>query len=206
MRYGENLFLSTGSFPDMEISETFLPEGREDWRSWLEQDHRSKKEIWVIYYKKHTGMSKVDYNETVEEALCFGWIDGILKKLDEERYTVRFTPRRKGSIWSEINIYRVRKMRKEGKMTEAGQKAFDDLDPDRIDPSLSLSGKELEIPQFAKRIFSENGIMEKFNSLSPSHKKRYIFWITTVKKEETRIRRAEKAVDMIREEKNPGWD
>ncbi len=190
----------------MEITETYLPEGRDVWRNWLEQNHRSKKEIWVIFYKKHTGKSKIDYNETVEEALCFGWIDGILKKLDEERYTVRFTPRRKGSIWSEINIERVKKMKKEGRMTRAGQIAFDDLDPDKVDPSLSISGKKIEIPPYVEKIFREKGIIEKFESLSPSHKKRYIYWITTAKKEETRIRRTEKAVDMIREEKRPGWD
>ncbi len=204
--YGENLFLSTGSFPDMEITETYLPEGRKEWRSWLEKNNRSKKEIWVIYYKKHTGKSKLDYNETVEEALCFGWIDGILKKLDEERYTVRFTPRRKSSIWSETNIERVRRMIKEGRMTEAGKRAFDDMDPDKVDPSLSISGSKIVAPPYVEKIFRKRGIIERFESLSPSHRKRYIYWITTAKKEETRIRRAERAVDMILEEKNPGWD
>jgi uncharacterized protein YdeI (YjbR/CyaY-like superfamily) len=190
----------------MEITETYLPKSREKWRKWLERNHRIKGEIWVIFFKKHTGKAKITYDETVEEALCFGWIDGIMKRLDEERYTVRFTPRRKGSIWSEVNIRRVEKMISEGKMTETGKKAFDEMDPAKIDPSLSISGNELEVPDFVREIFEERNVMERFGSIAPSHRKRYLYWITTAKKEETRLRRAKKAVDMLIEERNPGWD
>ena len=99
----------------MEITETFYAKTRKEWRTWLEKNHDSKKEIWLIYYKKHTGKPNVPYDESVEEALCFGWIDGILKRIDDERYARRFTPRRKGSIWAPSNVERVANMIKEGK-------------------------------------------------------------------------------------------
>lgn len=104
----------------MEIGETLYVTNREDFRKWLEQNHRSKKEIWLIRYKKATGKPSLDYVEAVEEAICFGWIDSTEKSMDVERYALRFSPRRPKSKWTETNKERARKLAAEGKMTEAG--------------------------------------------------------------------------------------
>lgn len=104
----------------MEIGETIYVTTREDFRKWLEQNHGIKKEIWLIQYKKATKKPSVNYAEAVEEAICFGWIDGFEKSMDSERYATRFSPRRPRSSWTETNKGRARKLIAEGKMREAG--------------------------------------------------------------------------------------
>jgi uncharacterized protein YdeI (YjbR/CyaY-like superfamily) len=104
----------------MEIGETLYVTTREQFRGWLEKNHSSRQEIWLIQYKKASGKPSLNYVEAVEEALCFGWIDGTQKSMDEERYALRFSPRRQKSNWTETNKERARKMIDEGKMTAAG--------------------------------------------------------------------------------------
>ena len=104
----------------MEIGETLYVTDRDDFRKWLEQNHRSKKEIWLIQYKKAAKKPSIDYVEAVEEALCFGWIDNTQKSMDLERYATRFSPRRPKSNWTETNKERARRLIAEEKMTEAG--------------------------------------------------------------------------------------
>lgn len=104
----------------MEIGETLLASSRQAWRAWLAQHHRDYKEIWLIYYKKTAGKTGITYEESVEEALCFGWIDGINKGIDQETYAGRFTPRRPKSPWSDSNRKRVARLLREGRMTQAG--------------------------------------------------------------------------------------
>jgi uncharacterized protein YdeI (YjbR/CyaY-like superfamily) len=109
----------------IEITETISPTSAADWRTWLEKHHSSKKEIWLVFYKKHTGKQAVSYKEVLDEALCFGWIDGIEKGIDNERFALRFTPRRDKSLWSEINVARYKDLKKQGRMTRAGTLAFE---------------------------------------------------------------------------------
>ncbi len=109
----------------IEITETFYPKTRKTWHQWLTSHHANTKEIWLIFYKKHTGKASLLYNEAVEEALCFGWIDGIEKRMDDERYALRFTPRSKKSMWSTINVSRYKALIAEGRMTSAGTQAFE---------------------------------------------------------------------------------
>jgi uncharacterized protein YdeI (YjbR/CyaY-like superfamily) len=104
----------------MEIGETLYVTHREDFRKWLSQHHATKKEIWLIQYKKATKKPSLHYVEAVEEAICFGWIDGLEKSLDAERYALRFSPRRPKSNWTNTNKDRARKMITEGRMTKAG--------------------------------------------------------------------------------------
>ena len=104
----------------MEIGETLFFTNRQDWRKWLEKNYEDKKEIWLIYYKKHTKKPTIHYEDAVEEALCFGWIDSTVKRIDEEKHAQRYTPRNLKSVWSKQNINRVKKMIKEGKMTNLG--------------------------------------------------------------------------------------
>src|SRR5512134_5387 len=88
--------------------------GRDDWRAWLAENHATAPEMWLVFYKKHVGKPGLTYLEALEEALCFGWIDGILKRIDDEKHLIRFSPRRRNSIWSELNKRRVRTLIREG--------------------------------------------------------------------------------------------
>jgi uncharacterized protein YdeI (YjbR/CyaY-like superfamily) len=93
---------------------------RDEWRAWLEEQHQTESEVWLIYYKKHTGKQSIRYEDAVEEALCFGWIDSKVKRIDEEKYMQRYTPRKELSNWSESDKNRVRKLIENGLMTQAG--------------------------------------------------------------------------------------
>ena len=104
----------------MEIGETLDVERRRDWRAWLARNHRSAREIWLVYYKKSSGRKRIPYDDAVEEALCYGWIDSIVKTIDEDRYAQRFTPRRAGSKLSELNRERVRRLVRAKRMTRHG--------------------------------------------------------------------------------------
>jgi uncharacterized protein YdeI (YjbR/CyaY-like superfamily) len=104
----------------MDIGKTLYVTRREEWRRWLSANHAKEKEVWLIYYRKETGKPRLPYNDAVEEALCFGWIDSIQKKLDEERFVQRFTPRKEGSTLSQANRERIIKLIAQKKMTQAG--------------------------------------------------------------------------------------
>ncbi|HEX2993842.1 MAG TPA: hypothetical protein VHP14_03405 [Anaerolineales bacterium] len=105
----------------MEIGDTLYVTNREDFRKWLIQNHQTKKEVWLIKYKKATKKPSIDYVEAVEEAICFGWIDGFEKGMDAERYAIRFSPRRPKSNWTNTNKDRARRMIAEGRMTKSGR-------------------------------------------------------------------------------------
>lgn len=105
----------------MEIGETLYVTNRDDFRKWLIQNHKTKKEIWLVQYKKSTRKPSINYVEAVEEAICFGWIDGFEKSMDAERYATRFSPRRSNSNWTNTNKDRARRMIAEGRMTPAGR-------------------------------------------------------------------------------------
>jgi uncharacterized protein YdeI (YjbR/CyaY-like superfamily) len=102
------------------MTEELYVANRDDWRAWLKENHDARKEVWLIYYKKQTGKPSISYDDSVEEALCFGWVDSIIKKIDDEKFARKFTPRTGKSTWSEANKKRVEKMIREGKMTETG--------------------------------------------------------------------------------------
>ncbi len=183
----------------MKIPKTIYLINRDDWRAWLEKNHDIETEIWLIYYKKHTNRPRIPYEDAVEEALCFGWIDSIVKKLDDERYIQKFTPRKDNSRWSELNKRRVRKLIKEGRMTKHGLAKI-------TEESLSTSGdskpkrnrKDLIIPQYMKKALMKNKkAWENFNNLAPSYQRNYVGWITNAKKEETRERRLKEAIGLL---------
>lgn len=107
----------------MDIKEMFYTSSRKEWRAWLKAHHRQKREVWLIYYRKASGKKRIPYNDAVEEALCFGWIDSTVKRVDDERFAQRFTPRKSNSQLSQMNKERIRKLISEGRMTPAGLKA-----------------------------------------------------------------------------------
>jgi uncharacterized protein YdeI (YjbR/CyaY-like superfamily) len=108
----------------MELKKTLYVTNKKDWRAWLSKNHNREKEIWLIYYKKSSGKPRISYNDAVDEALCFGWIDSTAKSIDDEKYAQRFTPRRKGSLLSQLNKERVRKLISEKRMTKFGLDAI----------------------------------------------------------------------------------
>ena len=191
----------------MEITETFYAKNRKEWRAWLEDNFDKKKEIWLIYYKKHTGKPNVSYDESVEEALCFGWIDGILKRIDDERYVRRLTPRRMKSIWSAPNIKRARKMIDEKLMTEHGLTKIPDevmkaIKSGDIISSRTIIPDEMPImPELERELGKNKKASKTWDSFTPYQRKQYIYWIIDAKREDTKVRRIGKLMKMLEEGK-----
>jgi len=164
---------------------------RAAWRAWLEKNHRTKKEIWLVYYKKHTGKPTVTYNDAVEEALSFGWIDSIVRKIDDERYMQKFTPRRPDSVWSQTNIRRARKMIDQELMTERGLSLFNAIKKKgRTAPHTKKVKTGFTVPVDLKKALKENKkAYDNFMNFAAGYKKMYILYINDAKKPETRTRR-----------------
>jgi uncharacterized protein YdeI (YjbR/CyaY-like superfamily) len=176
----------------MDVTKTTYAANRSEWRVWLEQYHATEREVWLVYYKKGSGKPSATYLESLEEALCFGWIDSLIQKIDDEKYTRKFNPRRAGSKWSELNKHLVAKLVKEGRMTGAGLATVDFSLPKPDAPRPKRS--ELPLPDWLKAgLMISPKAWENFNSLPPSHRREYIAWISDAKKEETRQRRIQEA-------------
>ena len=178
---------------------------RDEWRKWLEKNHTQSDGIWMVYYKKHTKKESVSYNDAVEEALCFGWIDSLIKSIDGERYKQKYTPRKKNSVWSDLNRKRVGKMIKEGKMTEAGLKLVDEAKKNgRWENAYAMKGKP-EMPDDLLNALKKNKkAHENFMKFAPSHQNTYIYWLNSAKREETRKNRIEKIVNLVENNTKPG--
>ena len=169
---------------------------RAAWRAWLKKNHKKKNEVWLVYYKKHTGKPTVVYNDAVEEALCFGWIDSTVRTIDDERYMQRYTPRRPGSVWSEINIRRARKMIKQGLMADPGLVLFKAVKKKgRIAPRAQDIKTRLAVPADLKVALKKSEkAYDNFMNFAPSYKAMYIYWVEDAKKPETRARRIKRVV------------
>ena len=178
---------------------------RRQWRAWLQKNHASEKEMWVVFYKKHTGKASVAYDEAVEEALCFGWIDGIIKRIDDEKHTIRFSPRRKNSVWSERNKERVRRMIAAGRMTGAGRAKVEAAKKNGQWDNAAVQKPEPEVPPELQKALAENTRARRyFESLAPSYRRHFIYWIATAKRQETRRKRTAEAVELLAQKKKLG--
>lgn len=169
---------------------------REQWRSWLERNHSSKKEVWLLFHKKRTGRPGLNLNEAIEEAICYGWIDSILRRVDDEKHMLRFSPRKKNSKWAVSNLERA-----QGKMTEAGLRLLpmtnDKTDPRRYPPEV----EEVTVPKDLDGALHGNPpAYDVFKSLARSHRRGYIHWITEAKRPETREKRIRKVVEFLTDE------
>jgi uncharacterized protein YdeI (YjbR/CyaY-like superfamily) len=169
---------------------------REEWRNWLKSNHASVREAWLVFYKKPSGKTRIPYNDAVEEALCFGWIDGKLKKINEDYYIQRFTPRRRDSIWSEINVSRARKMISEGLMMKSGMDVFQVyLD----NPSL-LAVRNMEVPaipdELLLKLKKNKKAYDNFLNFPVSTRRLYLQWLTAAKRDETFSRRTSKILEL----------
>jgi uncharacterized protein YdeI (YjbR/CyaY-like superfamily) len=179
---------------------------RADWRNWLKENHDKEKEVWLIYFKKNIGKPSIPYEESVEEALCFGWIDSIIKKMDNEKYARKFTPRTDYAKWSESNKARVRKLIKQGRMTEIGLEKINGSAFNRKEKTIrDKLKKRMVIPKYLKQALMKNKkARENFDNLAPSQQRNYIGWIMSAKKQETLARRIKEAVGLLTKNKKLG--
>jgi uncharacterized protein YdeI (YjbR/CyaY-like superfamily) len=186
-------------------------DSRKSFRGWLEENHNKSLGIWMIFFKKHINVSCIEYREALEEALCFGWIDSIIKKVDDSRYVRKFTPRTNTSNWSNLNKKMVLSLIKNGNMTEAGLEKIDSyLKTGRVDWEIksgkkSSKAKEFHVPDFILKAFAENEpALKNFNNLAQTYKRYYVGWITTAKREVTILKRLEESIRLLKENKKLG--
>ncbi|HMI40396.1 MAG TPA: YdeI/OmpD-associated family protein [Sphingomicrobium sp.] len=159
-----------------------------DFRRWLEANHETAPELLVGFWKKGSGKPSIDWPQARDQALCFGWIDGVRRSLGEEAYTIRFTPRRRGSIWSKVNVARYEALTAEGLMTPAGERAYEENKHKSglysyEKPLASFAGEEEKLFRRTKAAWSH------WESQPPGYRKLVLNWITTAKKPETRSKR-----------------
>ena len=164
-------------------------------RDWLEANHAGADELWVGYHKRGTGTPSMSWPESVDEALCFGWIDGVRRSVDAERYAIRFTPRRSGSNWSRVNLARVDALTAEGRMRPAGMAAHEARRPDADEPSVEDRLEELPEPYAAVFRERDPAAWAFFLAQPRSYRRMSIGWILAAKREETRLRRLEQIVE-----------
>ena len=174
--------------PNKKI-ETYCPKSRTDWRKWLENNHKSKQSVWLVFFKLSTKVASVSWSEAVDEALCFGWIDSTKKTIDKERYMQYFSRRKPNSTWSKINKEKVDKFIQNKLMTKAG---FDSIETAKQNGSWTTLDEveALVIPEDLKEELEKyKGSMEYFDSLSKSVKKILLHWVVFAKRTETRQKR-----------------
>jgi uncharacterized protein YdeI (YjbR/CyaY-like superfamily) len=180
--------------PLLEVSD------RRAWRKWLEQNHTKSSGVWLVYFKGHTGCSSIGYDDSVCEALCFGWVDSLIKRIDDDRYARKFTPRRASSKWSDSNRKRWRDLKRAGLLSDAGLHAAPTDRSYGARPTLSTD-LEKETLSAIKR---DPCAWRAFERLAPTHRRQFILWIATAKKQETREKRVSEAVAMLRAGKKLG--
>jgi uncharacterized protein YdeI (YjbR/CyaY-like superfamily) len=181
----------------MEMKLTFYAANRSEWRTWLENHHSHENEVWLIYYRANSGVASIPYEDSVEEALCFGWIDSIIQRIDEHCYGRKFNPRQPNSPWSPSNIRRVAKLAEKGLITPAGMAKI----PFSIPPVEDGPLPRPEPPPLSADLLAELQAHPQawafFQSLPPSHQRRHIGWIMDAKKEETRRKRLAEAIGLL---------
>ena len=183
----------------MKISKILHAESRAVWREWLHKNHATQEEVWLVFFKKQIGKAQIVYDEAVEEALCFGWIDSIIQNIDDEKFARKFTPRKKGSKWSALNKKRAALMIREGKMTKSGLAVFNCVDAeDDYGRTKERAQRNLVPPPFIEQAFKQNKqVWDNFLALAPSYRRNYIGWISAAKTEETRDRRLKEAITLL---------
>lgn len=184
------------------IDQEFLD--RKEWRKWLEENHSSKKEIWVIIHKKKSGKEGLKYHEAVEEAICFGWIDSKMQSIDAIKFRQRFSPRKKNSIWSRSNKEKAQKMIRKEKMTQAGFETINEAKRNGKWDMAYSAKMLLTVPKDLAKALKENELAWKnFKNFSKSTKLQYIYWVKSAKKDETRRKRIMEVVKKARQRIKP---
>ena len=168
----------------------------EAFRAWLSRHHSERDELWVGFWKKSTGRSSITWSESVDEALCFGWIDGIRKRVDDEAYTIRFTPRRPRSTWSLRNMQRYQALEAEGRIEPAGAEAY----RRRTEVNSGVYSFEQQVPaalsdDYAARLQADAAAWADWQSRPPGYRKQVSHWIMSAKRESTRERRLKSLIE-----------
>jgi uncharacterized protein YdeI (YjbR/CyaY-like superfamily) len=182
---------------------TFCPANAQEWRQWLEKNHRSEQSVWLVQYKKSSDNPTVSWSEAVDEALCFGWIDSTRKTLDHETFIQFFTKRKPTSIWSKINKEKVKQLIADGRMTEAGLKSIETA---KANGSWTILDdvEELKVPADLENAFDLHpGSRDFFLSLSKSVRKMFLVWVVLAKREETRQKRIAEIAELAAEGLRP---
>lgn len=183
--------------------EIFCPKSRQEWREWLQVNHATKQSIWLIYYKKKSNLPTILYNDAVDEALCFGWIDSKAKPIDEEKYMQFFTKRKPKSIWSKINKEKIERLTKEGLMTKAG---FEIMEIAKQNGSWTIldEAEALVIPNDLDQELQKRPIAKAyFFGLSRSDKRNILQWLVLAKRQETREKRIAEVVTLAEQKLKP---
>src|SRR5450432_650128 len=182
-----------------------------EFRKWLEQNHATTPVLWIGYYKKDTGKPSMTWPESVDEALCFGWIDGLRKGIDAESYKIRFTPRKTVSNWSAVNIRRMEELARDGRVRPAGLKAFAARTPEKSGVYAYENRQAARLTKAAEKQFrAKPGAWEFFRTQPESYRTTATWWVVSAKSEETRQKRLEtliadsKAQQRIKQLRRPG--
>jgi uncharacterized protein YdeI (YjbR/CyaY-like superfamily) len=165
---------------------------RARWRDWLDANHLSASEIWLVFHKAHTGTTSIDYEDSVEEAICYGWVDSLIRRLDDDRYARKFTPRKTDSFWSDSNRRRYAKVEALGLLAPAGRARAPTANRYPRRP------KRPVVPPYIERAFkAEPRAWATFERLTPRERTLYVGWIENAKREETKAKRIERSVRQL---------
>jgi len=174
---------------------TFEARTLDEWREWLAGHHDRESEVWLIFHKRHMGKPSIAYIDALDEALCFGWVDSLVKRLDDDRYARKFTPRRADSVWSVVNRKRYAELAASGRLMEPGKQR---APTDRRYPA-SVEGKSKgRMSKYIRDALAKNPAARRnFEALAPSHRRNYVAWIDSAKKQQTRLKRLQEAIRLL---------
>ena len=182
----------------LEVKTLYVPD-RAQWRAWLARNHALEKSgIWLVYYKQHSGKPSIGYDESVEEALCYGWVDSLIKRLDEEKYARKFTPRKPDSNWSESNRKRIAKLTEQGLLAEAGLESVRQAKAAGTWDSGESTKEDENMPDEFSRTLGENHAARVyFEKLTDAQRRNFIRWINQARQETTRRRRIRESISLL---------
>jgi uncharacterized protein YdeI (YjbR/CyaY-like superfamily) len=169
--------------------DTFFAKDRAAWREWLAARHLTERQVWLLLHKKHVRKPSLSYDEAVEEALCWGWIDGLTNAWDERSYVVRFTPRKPGSVWSESNVARVERMIDEGRMTPAGLALVEEAKRRGTWEQATSGRLDVTPPDLEAALAGVPAAAARWQQWPASPRRQYVYWVLDAKRAETRARR-----------------
>jgi uncharacterized protein YdeI (YjbR/CyaY-like superfamily) len=189
----------------MSLKDALLFNNRNEWRTWLENNHKTMKEIWLLHYKKQAGKQYLNHIDAVEEALCFGWIDSKLKKIDEERFILKYSPRKPKSVWSKINKEKAEAMIISRKMTQAGLDKIEEAKKHGLwDRAYTNKVKERIPSDLKQALLTDSKAWDNFQHFANSYRNMYCGWVKAAKTKETRKKRIVEVVKRSRQSKKPG--
>ena len=179
---------------------------RKEWRDWLKENHASVDEIWLVFYKAAAGKPGIQYSEALDEALCYGWVDSLIKGINERKYARKFTPRKDESKWSLVNKKRVEALIQDGLMTEHGLRKVEAAHRSgRWDAAAQRADLDYSMPEeFSQALREDPRAAETYNNLSMTHQKEFLRWIITARRVETRKKRIDEAIQLLREGRKLG--